>query len=192
MQEHYQGRPDRQLQVNRVHLFSTNLRFIFFWGTASIVLGSTSTQSKVLEAFTQTGKGMVNYLYSNHQSCEANVTKQAQISNHLNYGMPINVLVTLLGQEKLVKLVNRKPFYYTQQVLLSGMMYVIIMLTACMYPPTPKLCRRYGIALVSMDHASQSGLFTFESEGWVVIMTVLKTTSRLTKRSCSNYKTAKH
>lgn len=84
---------------------------------------------------------MVNYLYSNHQSCEANVTKQAQISNHLNYGMPINTLVTLLGQEKLVKLVNRKPFYYTLQVLLSGMIYVIIMLTACMYPP-PKLCGR--------------------------------------------------
>lgn len=77
---------------------------------------------------------MVNYLYSNHQSCEANVTKQAQISNHLNYGMPINMLVTLLGQEKLVKLVNRKPFYYTLQALLSGMIYVIIMLTACNVP----------------------------------------------------------
>ena len=80
---------------------------------------------------------MVNYLYSNQQPCEVSVTKQAQISNHLNYGMPINMLVTQLGQEMLVKLVNWKPFYYTLHALLSHMIY--IMLTACMHVHTPTM-----------------------------------------------------
>lgn len=46
---------------------------------------------------------MGNYLYSNQQPSEVSVTKQAQISNHLSYGMPINMSVTPVGPIKACK-----------------------------------------------------------------------------------------
>lgn len=139
---------------------------------------------------------MVNYLYSNQQPSEVSVTKQAQISNHLNYGIPINMSVTQLGQEKLVKLVNWKPLYYAIHALLSHMIlhimhYCVHSIHACIHPKYPGrgwggyLGARLGVNAKShgAPHCRKVS---------IVIYVVLKITSRLTERSCSNYDCAKH
>ena len=107
--------PTVQLLLNKITIISP------LWWSTAIVLRQHLNLITGLQAFTQDRKGQDNYLYSSPRVPWGKRHYASKLKYQImsTMGCQLTCQPPHLGQEKLVELVDRKPFYYTAHASLS-------------------------------------------------------------------------